>query len=93
MLRMSSCLANQRLFKLVDENASVLDTFRLPTTSWPKGACLWRLLVHKGLIEIHFEDVCSLIRDGRSSSVFAVGTMGPYPFARSDGSAAAHPMR
>jgi cell division protein FtsZ len=67
------CLANQKLFRLIDENTSVLDTFKFTNGFLAEGVrAFWRLLVHKGLIEIHFEDVCSLIRDGHSSSVFAV---------------------
>ena len=66
-------LANQRLFKLIDENTSVLDTFKFANGFLAEGVrAFWRLLVHKGLIEIHFADVCSLIRDGHSTSVFAV---------------------
>ena len=88
------CLTNQKLFKLVDENTSVLDTFKFTNNFLAEGVrAFWRLLVHKGLIEIHFEDVCSLIRDGHSSSVFAVAeAMGPTRSREVTDRLLAHPM-
>ena len=88
------CLPNQRLFKLLDENTSVLDTFKFTNGFLAEGVrAFWRLLVHKGLIEIHFEDVCSLIRDGHSTSVFAVAeAMGATRSREVTDKLLAHPM-
>ena len=66
------CLPNQKTFKLIDENASVLDTFQATTQLLIEGArVVWRLLMHRGLIEIHFDDLSRLLRDRHSESCFA----------------------
>ncbi len=87
-------LANQKLFKLIDENTSVLDTFKFTNGYLAEGVrAFWRLLVHKGLIEIHFADVCSLIREGHSSSVFAVTeAMGATRSREATDKLLAHPL-
>jgi cell division protein FtsZ len=67
------CLPNQKAFKLIDENTSVLDTFRITGGLLIEGVLgVWRLLMRRGLIEIHFNDLCTLVRDRHSESVFAV---------------------
>lgn len=73
------CLSNQKAFKLIDENTSVLDTFQII-----RGLLLeavrgvWGLLTRPGLIQIHFEDLCSLLRDRHAEGVFAhVEASGP----------------
>lgn len=73
------CLPNQKTFKLIDENTSVLDTFRITGGLLLEGIRgVWQLLMRPGLIQIHFDDLCSLIRDRHSESVFAViETSGP----------------
>jgi cell division protein FtsZ len=83
-----------KAFQAVDENASVLDTFKFTNSFLAEGVrAFWRLLVHKGLIEIHFEDVCSLMRDGHSSSVFAVAeAMGATRSREVTDKLLAHPM-
>jgi len=71
------CLPNQKLFKLIDENTSVVDTFKLSNTLLAEGVIsIWRLIACKGLIEIHFGDLCSLLRDrhGESSCATAEAT-------------------
>src|SRR5436189_267007 len=53
------CLPNQKLFRLIDEQTSVRDTFKLSNELLAEGVVnLWRLIVCKGLIEIHFADLC-----------------------------------
>lgn len=66
------CLPNQKVFKLIDERTSVMDTFKL-TNDLVAGAVrgIWRLLAHKGLLEIHFEELCAVLRDQHGESVFA----------------------
>jgi cell division protein FtsZ len=88
------CLANQRLLKLIDENTSVVDTFKYSNGFMAEGLrAFWRMLVHKGLIEIHFEDVCTLLRDRHSSSVFAVAeALGPTRSRDAVDKLLAHPM-
>ncbi|MCW5554993.1 MAG: cell division FtsZ family protein [Verrucomicrobiae bacterium] len=66
------CLPNQKVFRLIDENVSLLDTFHTTTQFLMEGARgVWRLLMHRGLIEIHFDELSALLRDRRGESCFA----------------------
>ncbi len=73
------CLPNQKAFKFIDENTSVLETFRITGGLLVESVMgVWRLLTRRGLIEIHFNDLCALVRDRHSESVFAaVEATGP----------------
>jgi cell division protein FtsZ len=73
------CLPNQKTFKLIDENTSVLETFRITGGLLVEGLRgVWQLLTRTGLIQIHFDDLCALIRDRHSESAFAfVEAAGP----------------
>jgi cell division protein FtsZ len=73
------CLPNQKTFKLIDDNTSVLDTFRITGGLLVEGVRgVWRLLTRPGLIQIHFDDLCALVRDRHSESAFAfVEASGP----------------
>jgi cell division protein FtsZ len=67
------CLPNQKLFGLIDENTSVLQAFQLGNglmADCLRG--LWRLIMHKGLIEIHFSQLCDVLRGKGAESAFAV---------------------
>ncbi|MGH7952590.1 MAG: hypothetical protein ACREFE_11825, partial [Limisphaerales bacterium] len=66
------CLPNQKTFKLIDENTSVLEAFRLTGNLLIEGIRgVWQLLTRPGLIQIHFDDLCALVRDRHSESAFA----------------------
>jgi cell division protein FtsZ len=73
------CLPCQKTFKLIDENTSVLDTFRITGGLLVESVRgVWCLLTRPGLIRIHFDDLCALVRDRHSESVFAsVDATGP----------------
>ncbi|HTR42822.1 MAG TPA: cell division protein FtsZ [Pseudomonadales bacterium] len=73
------CLPSQKAFKLMDENTSVLETFRITGSLLAEGVRgVWQLLTRPGLIQIHFDDLCGLVRDRHSESAFAfVETAGP----------------
>jgi cell division protein FtsZ len=73
------CLPNQKAFKLIDENTSVLETFRITGDLLIEGLRgVWQLLTRPGLIQIHFDDLCALVRDRHSESAFAfVEASGP----------------
>lgn len=73
------CLPNQKAFKLIDENTSVLETFRITGGLLVEGLRgVWQLLTRPGLIQIHFDDLCGLVRDRHSESAFAfVEASGP----------------
>jgi cell division protein FtsZ len=66
------CLPNQKAFRLIDENTSVLETFRITGSLLVEGIRgAWQLLTRPGLIQIHFDDLCGLVRDRHSESAFA----------------------
>ncbi len=66
------CLPNQKVFKLIDENTSVVSTFKLIGDLLADGVRgVWRLLAHPGLLEVHFGDFCALMRDRHMESSFA----------------------
>jgi cell division protein FtsZ len=66
------CLPNQKIFKLGDENTSVVETFKILNGLLTEGVTgVWRLMAHKGLLEIHYADLCALLRDRHGESSFA----------------------
>lgn len=88
------CLPNQKVFKLIDENTSVIETFKITNRFLADGVNgVWRLMASKGLIEIHFAELCALLRDRHGESLFATAeAQGP---ARSRGvldKLLSHPM-
>ena len=88
------CLPNQKVLKMIDENTSVLETFKITNEFLADGVRgIWRLLMHKGLIEIHFTDLAALIRDRHTESAFAVAeAMGPTRSREVMDKLLAHPM-
>ena len=87
-------LPNQKVFKMIDENTSVLETFKITNDFLAAGVRgVWRLLMHKGLIEIHFADLAALLRDRHAESCFAVAeAMGPTRSREVMDKLLAHPM-
>ena len=87
-------LPNQKVCKLIDENTSVLETFKITNDLLAAGVRgVWRLLMHKGLIEIHFSDLAALLRDRHGESCFAVAeAMGPTRSREVMDKLLAHPM-
>jgi len=66
------CVPNQKVFKLLDENTSVLDTFRLINEVLVQGVRgIWRLLSQTGMIRIDFTDLCAVTRDRHSANALA----------------------
>jgi len=62
----------QKIFKLIDENTSVVDTFKTITQLLVSGAHgVWRLLAHTGLIHIHRADLRAFLRDRYAECCFA----------------------
>jgi len=88
------CLSNQKTFKLIDDNTSVLDTFRITGGLLVEGVRgVWRLLTRPGLIQIHFDDLCALVRDRHSESAFAfVEASGPARSREAVEKILAHPL-
>jgi cell division protein FtsZ len=88
------CLPNQKTFKLIDDSTSVLDTFRITGGLLVEGVRgVWRLLTRPGLIQIHFDDLCALVRDRHSESAFAfVEASGPARSREAVEKLLAHPL-
>ncbi len=69
------CLPCQKIFRLVDENTGVVETFQTIGRLLLEGVRgVWQLLVRPGLIPIHFSDLCSLLRDRHAENAFAFVT-------------------
>ena len=90
----SSACPIRRCFKLIDENTSVVEAFKLANDLLADGVRgIWRLLAHPGLIQIHFDEVCALIRDRHTESAFAMAeSMGPTRSRDVLDKLLAHPM-
>ncbi len=88
------CLSNQKIFKLIDENTSVVETFKILNGLLTQGVSgVWRLMAHKGLMEIHYADLCTLLRDRHGESSFATAeATGPTRSREVMDKLFAHPM-
>jgi len=87
-------LPNQKVFKMIDENTSVLETFKITHDFLAAGVRgVWRLLLRQGLIDIHFADLAALLRGRHGESCFAVAeAMGPTRSREVMDKLLAHPM-
>jgi cell division protein FtsZ len=88
------CLVNQRVFKLIDQNTSVRETFKITNELLADGVRgVWRLLTQRGPIEIHFSELSALLRDRHAESSFAVvEATGPTRSQQVLDKLQAHPM-
>ncbi|MDQ6631105.1 MAG: cell division protein FtsZ [Verrucomicrobiota bacterium] len=67
------CVPNQKIFKLIDENTSVIDTFKISNELLAQGIRgIWRLLTQSGLIQVDFADLCAVTRGRHAESSFAM---------------------
>ena len=66
------CLPSQKIFRLIDENTSLVETFRVTGGLLLEGLRgVWQLLERPGLIQVHFADLCALVRDRHAENAFA----------------------
>lgn len=66
------CLAGDNIFGLVDENTSILEFFNVADRLLLDGLRgIWQLLQRRGIIQVHFGDLCALLRDRHSENCFA----------------------
>jgi cell division protein FtsZ len=66
------CLPNQKLLKMLDENTSVLEGFKISNSLLAEGLRgIWRMLTQTGLINVDFADLCSVTRGRHAASFFA----------------------
>ncbi|HZI33573.1 MAG TPA: cell division protein FtsZ [Candidatus Binatia bacterium] len=66
------CLPSQKIFRLIDENTSLIETFRVTGGLLLEGLRgVWQLVERPGLIQVHFADLCALVRDRHAENAFA----------------------
>jgi len=66
------CLPNQRVLKLIDDNTSLLETFKITNDLLAQGLRgIWRLLTRAGIINVDFADLCAVVRAQHAESAFA----------------------
>jgi cell division protein FtsZ len=66
------CLPNQKVFKLIDENTSLLEAFAITNELVAQGVRgIWRLLARPGLINVDYADLCSVTKGRHSESALA----------------------
>ena len=66
------CLPNQKVFKLIDEHTSVIETFATTNELLAQGVGgVWQLVTRPGFINLDFADLCAVLRDRHSESSFA----------------------
>lgn len=67
------CLPNQKILQLIQDNTSVVDTFKIANRLLADAVIgVWRLVSFKGLLEIPLDDLCGLLQDRHFESAFAV---------------------
>ena len=68
------CLPNQRVLKLIDENTSLIETFKTTNDLLAQGLRgVYRLLTRAGIINVDFADLCAVVRGRHLESAFAFG--------------------
>src|SRR5437667_6559503 len=66
------CLPNQRALKLIDENTSLIETFKITNDLLAQGLRgIWRLMTRAGIINVGFADLCAVVRGQHAESSFA----------------------
>ena len=68
------CIHNDKLFKIVGENATVLDAFKRGNEIIGSGVqAIWQLLSRKGLINLDFADLRTTIGSKHCEGIFSYG--------------------
>ncbi|MHB8521041.1 MAG: cell division protein FtsZ [Limisphaerales bacterium] len=66
------CLPNQRVFKMIDENTSLVETFKITNDLLARGVRgIWRLLTQHGLVNVDFADLRTVLRGRHAESSLA----------------------
>jgi len=66
------CLPHEKAVKLLEEHCGFAETFCASAKVLIEGVRgVWRLLMFRGLIEIHFEELCAVLRERHAESCFA----------------------
>src|SRR5437763_8034376 len=65
------CLPNQRVLKLIEDNTSLVETFKITNDLLAQGLRgIWRLLTRAGIINVDFADLCAVVRGQHAESAF-----------------------
>ncbi|HSH93027.1 MAG TPA: cell division protein FtsZ [Roseimicrobium sp.] len=73
------CLSNQKVFGLINENTSLVESFKLTNDLLAQGVRgIWRLVTRTGLINLDFADLCSVLR-GRHAEGFCASSEATGP--------------
>ncbi|MGK0197987.1 MAG: cell division protein FtsZ [Yoonia sp.] len=88
------CLPNQMVFKLIDENTSLPETFKTTNDYVAHGVrAIWKLVAEPGKLNLGFADLRKLIHGQHSHSSFAtVEAGGPQRIRDAAESLVAHPL-
>ncbi len=66
------CLPNQKVFRLIDENTSLLKALEITNELAAQGVRgIWRLLSRPGLINVDFADLCAVTKGQHAESCLA----------------------
>ena len=66
------CLPGRKVLKLVDENTSIVEMFeRVDSFLHEAVRGVWQLITRPGLIQVHFADLCGLLKDRHAENSFA----------------------
>src|SRR5262249_23935369 len=66
------CLPNQKIFKLIDENTSLLEALKITNELVAQGVRgIWRLLSRPGLTNVDFHDLCAVTQGRHAESSLA----------------------
>ncbi len=66
------CMPNQKVFKLIDENTSMHEAFKITNELLAQGVRgIWRLVTQTGLINVDFNDLCAVLRGRHEESSLA----------------------
>jgi cell division protein FtsZ len=87
-------LPNQQVFKLINEDTSLIETFKTTNEYVAQGVgAIWRMVNESGLINVDFSDLCSMIRGREANSSFAtVEAAGPNRVREVMDRLMAHPL-
>ncbi|MFO1497433.1 MAG: cell division protein FtsZ [Verrucomicrobiota bacterium] len=66
------CMSNQKIFCIVDEKTSVLDSLKIANDLLAQGIRgIWHMLTRPSLLHVDFAHLCSALRDRHAESCFA----------------------
>ena len=66
------CLPNQKVFKLIDDKTTLLETLRITNDFIAQGVRgIWRLLAKPGQINVDFADLCGVLQERHTESALA----------------------